>query len=262
MSQSDAESIESLVSEDEREAKLDTIRLKSSGPKNEEPEVALNKFGKPKRVMTEHHKEQLAKARVKARAVRTQLKDIRNKEKEMKKEDLLLRKLELEAKIVSHNNKKKDLMVRAGYLTREEAGEKKERKKYEKKEDREERDDLKIEEEEEDKLKKLEEELAQLKLKKKSVKEEVEEPEPKEHKKKSKKPKVVEPESDSDADTEPEPEPIKVKVVRHKIMKPVMEVAPKREMNVEPIKRNINTGEDITPEMRRQLQMLFPNGNF
>jgi hypothetical protein len=70
----------------------------------------LNKYGKPKRVLTEKQKESLAAARLKGMAKRKELAVMKKKEKEMKDEQFLIQKLELQKRIKDHERKKKELI--------------------------------------------------------------------------------------------------------------------------------------------------------
>lgn len=71
----------------------------------------LNKYGKPKRKMTEKQLATLAAARIKGAAKRKELAAIKAKEKELKSEEFIIQKLELQKKIKAHEKKKKALMA-------------------------------------------------------------------------------------------------------------------------------------------------------
>lgn len=70
----------------------------------------LNKYGKPKKELTERQKEALAAARIKAAAKRKELAAIKRKEQELKTEQFLIQKLELQKKIKDHERKKMELL--------------------------------------------------------------------------------------------------------------------------------------------------------
>jgi hypothetical protein len=131
--------------------------------KVETVETISAKTGKPKRVMSEKQKKILAEARVLARARRAEIKEMHMKEKEMKKEQFLIRKLELEKKVKEHENKIRKLAYEAGHVTEEQyenATGKKVRKKSVKKDP--------LEDDEEDlrqrkKIEELEEKLNEMK---------------------------------------------------------------------------------------------------
>ena len=113
---------------------------------------------KPKRIMSEKQAENLKKARELAYAKRRELAEISKKEKELKKEQHLIRKLELEKKITNHENYKRQLLIDSGLAP-------KPVRSYKKKEEVIEEED----QEEQDEIIKLEEKLAKLKSKKKKV---------------------------------------------------------------------------------------------
>ena len=262
----DTESIASLESESEDETKIEPIRLKSkqtpiSKYKQEEikplQEVEISKkTGKPKRIMSEAQKKVLASARVKARAVRKELKEVRDAEKNIKKESLLMRKLQVEAKVLEHNENKKKLFVQAGYIESEalDAEIKKKKKAPAGEKDR-------LENEiEEDKIRQLEEQLANLRSSKK-------EPAlkttlflkgrtPKTNKNRGRGDTTpVESPEESEDEPEPEPEP---KIKRKEVLKPKMEINPKRLENQNPMSR-VQARPDMSKEMREAMMSLFPN---
>jgi hypothetical protein len=70
----------------------------------------LNKYGKPKRVLTEKHREALAAARLKGIAKRKEIAAMKKKEKEIKSEQYLIQKLELQKRIKDHERRKKALI--------------------------------------------------------------------------------------------------------------------------------------------------------
>ena len=70
--------------------------------------------------MSQKQKENLAKARVAARLKRKELSDLRKQEKDIKKDSLLVRKLEVEAKVREHKAKLQQLAIKAGYEPTEE----------------------------------------------------------------------------------------------------------------------------------------------
>jgi hypothetical protein len=240
----DLESIASLETESEGEYEPKPVKLnkaKKTIETKDEPEVQYTKTGRIKKPMSEAQKENLSKARIKARAVRKELKELRDAEKNIKKDDRLIRKLEVEAKILNHNEKKKELFKKAGYVNDE--VETKPKKKQSK---------VNEEETEEQQIKALEEKLSL--LKKKEVKEVVEKP---------KKKKVATPIS-SPEESEEENEVIHEtpKVVRRKgIQTPVMDLKPKRAENQNPMARQAKK-EVTDPAIRAQLLSLFPNYQF
>lgn len=106
--ESDSDSIVSLESEIDHKREIKEKTSKPKGTKGE-PEI------KKKRVMTEKQKENLAKARVLARKKRSELKSLKDREKALKKDDLLIKTLELEKKVKEHQNRIKNLAIDAGY---------------------------------------------------------------------------------------------------------------------------------------------------
>jgi hypothetical protein len=127
----------------------------------------LNKTNsKPKRIMSEKQKETLAKARELAYQKRREMADMSKKEKELKREQHLIKKLELQKKINQHEEYKKKLLIDSGLAP-------KPVRSYKKKEEVIEEED----QEEQDEIKQLEEKLAKLKTKKKVIKEPESEPE-------------------------------------------------------------------------------------
>lgn len=223
---SDVESIASFE-DDEPEVK----------PKIEKA-IQLTKGGKPKRPQTEAQKLNLAKARAKGREVRREKKALNDAEKSIKKESNLIRKLEVEAKLLEHEEKKKALFIKAGYVSGKIP---KERAKYGSK---------KVDEDalEEDEITALEAKLASLRSKKipiKTVK--------------------VQEESDVESESEEEeafikPQPKKkaqVVIERSKQKKPEMEeLNQKHKAPPDPMMR---TKQTVDPAMLKQLQSLFPN---
>jgi hypothetical protein len=86
----------------------------SDNEQNEKPvikekPIELNKYGKPKRVMSDKQKATLAAARLKGAAKRKELAEIKRKEQELKVENHLIKKLELQKRIKQHERRKKRL---------------------------------------------------------------------------------------------------------------------------------------------------------
>jgi hypothetical protein len=236
----DTESIASLLSESEDETEIQPVKLKKKIKKQEvlvEPEIQYTKTGRIKKPMTEAHKENLARARVRARAVRKELSELRKSEKAIKQDDRLMRKLAVEAKILEHNERKKELFVKAGYINEKDANlKKKPRAQIGAK------DNL-IEENEEETIKKLEDQLAHLKTKPKSLK----------------KPKEPEPEIESESEFEIEQEIIEPPKLKRTVQKkPEMNLKPKREEQSNPMARQQPIKSAMNPEMILQMQSLFP----
>ena len=249
----DNESITSLLSESEDETEIKPVKLKSKqiptnkskenlAPPIEEREIS-KKTGKPKRIQSEAQKQNLVKARVKARAVRKEMSELRKAEKDLKKDALMMRRLEVEAKILSHEEQKKKLFVSAGYIDEKDANLKKEKKK---KAPAGTKDLLEIEAEE-NQVKELEEKLTLLKTKKT-------------------KKKVITPDISSAEASEEENEIISPptpppKIKRSSIQKPIMETKPKRVEASNPMARQVKKPQ-VDDAMRAQLLSLFPNYQF
>jgi len=122
MRSQDTEDIESIASftdgESEVETKPKPIKKKVRQATPEENlKAGLTKTGRVKREMSEAQKKVLAAARVKAREKRSELKAIRDKEKSLKKDDVLIRRLMVEKKVLEHKNMLKNLAVDAGYAS-------------------------------------------------------------------------------------------------------------------------------------------------
>lgn len=238
----DLESIASLESESENEIEIKPVKLKKSKKVLEttnEPEVQYTKTGRIKKPMSEAQKENLTRARIKARAVRKEMKELRDAEKSIKKDDRLIRKLEVEAKILNHNEKKKSLFKKAGYVNDDVEETEKPIKKQNK---------INEEINEEDRIKELEEQLAQLKIKSNN--------------KKQPKKKIETPlESENESEEENEIIVEKPKLVKRKELQvPKMDLKPRRAENQNPMARQQK--EIIDPAMRAQLLSLFPNHKF
>jgi hypothetical protein len=135
-----------------------------------EPEPPTNislKTGKPKRVMSEAQKQNLVKARAAARIKKDELKGMRLQEKKLKKEEHLVKKLDLEARIKAHEDNLRLLAYKAGRVSKDEyeaTTEKKIRKKSVKKDHL---ADDEVDNEENKEISALEEKLEKLKFKSK-----------------------------------------------------------------------------------------------
>lgn len=184
---------------------------------------------KPKRKMTEKQKENLAKARVKAREVLKAKKEMSDKRKELKKEDLLMKKLELQKTIHQHEERKKRLLIEGGLIEPK-------RKTRVKKEVVEE-----SEPEEDPEIKELEEKLAKMKASENKIVE----------RRKVKKPV---PDSSSELDEPVEPV-VRTKPKRPEInkVKDVIDDTERMKVN----KTNYSYGKDT--EIQKSIQSLFPN---
>lgn len=110
------EDLDSVKSLEDSETSDIEVETKSKRPsKKQEPEVRISKrTGKPVRELSEKQKQNIVKARKKAREVRERLKQMTLKEKEIKKDSLLLRELELAKKIKEHKDRLKNLACDAG----------------------------------------------------------------------------------------------------------------------------------------------------
>jgi hypothetical protein len=106
----------------------ETLEPKEKSKKTLKDEGILVPPPKKKRVLSEKHKEALAKARVKAREVLKAKSDINRRRKEMKAEHMLIKKLEFERDLQQHENYKKKLILEGGFREPEAIGVK-ERKK-------------------------------------------------------------------------------------------------------------------------------------
>lgn len=245
MAESDNESIVSLLSESDDEYEPKPVKLKSNHkPTNKskenkelpvEKEIKYTKTGRVKKEATEAQKKAMAKARVRAREVRKQMSELKKAEKDIKKDALVMRKLEVEAKILEHNEKKKKLFVRAGYINEKEA-DIKEKKPRAPKGTKERLED----EEEENKVRELEEQLALLKNKKNI--------------------KKVEPEPESEPEEENEIIVEKPKVIkRSSIQTPKMELKLKRAEHSNPMARQGPAKTTMDPALMASMKSLFPN---
>jgi len=178
---------------------------------------------KKKRVMTKEHLEKLAQARIKAREVLKSKTSISKARKEMKKEHILLKQLELERDLEAHNQYKKKLLVEGG-LVKETAEIKKPKVK---KAHIKQKEDYVSEDEDDLKIKELEKQLNSLKVKKKPAK------------------KVVE---ESESESESEVEEVIVKKKKKKvIIDPII-----------PIYKD-NVRESKEQAVKDQIRLLFPD---
>lgn len=243
----DLESITSLESESEQELEPAPIKLKKNVKKTietkGEPEVQYTKTGRIKKPMSEAQKENLTKARIKARIVRKELKELRDAEKSIKKDDRLIRKLEVEAKILNHNEKKKLLFKNAGYVNEETEKPKKKETK------------INDEETEEQQIKALEEKLNNLRKGKEDAFK----------KSKAKEKRIIKEEVEiSSAESEIEEEEViieKPKLKRREIHAPKMNINPPRAEQANPMARQAKK-PPVDDTMRAQLLSLFPNYQF
>lgn len=203
-------------------------------------EPKLSKGGKIKKPQTEAQKQNLVKARAKGMAKRKEMKELRDKEKRIKEEDILLRRLDVEAKVLEHETKKKAMFKRAGYVNEskevKEPKVKKERAKYGSK-------CVPDTTDEEEEIRMLEEKLSKLKTKNTLLE-------------KGHAPKDY----DSDSDTSPPESEDEIapppKIERKALKKPEMKEDKKREDIKNPMSR---TKENIDPALLAQLRSLFPN---
>lgn len=251
---SDTESIASLETESEEEIET-KIKPKSRKVKedvkaeiDENPKQLFSKTGRPKRTMSEAQKANLAKARIKAREKRKELKEIRDQEKGLKKDDMLIKKLEVEAKVLEHKRRLQKLAVNAGYAKEEDIDPpvRKERKPKAPHNHLKDDDHDKYQA---DAILKLEAQLEELRSKSS----------------KTKKTKIIEPESESEeSEVELEIRPVvkkekKVKVEAiEKLKTPAKNFKEDNKMK-DPANpgKNIMTKADL--EMEAKLNSLFPN---
>jgi hypothetical protein len=239
----------------------------------QEPPIKENinpRTGKPRRKMSEAQMGNLVKARAAARIKKEELKGMRLQEKKLKKEEFLVKKLDLEARIKAHEDNLRLLAYKAGRVSKDEyeaTTEKKIRKKSVKK-DHLADDDIDIEEKNE--ITALEERIEKLKFKSKI---------------KGKKVPVIEEESSEEEEPEPESRrgretnrgtPAKRQVSRNSSvesncsrtstrikMQPVEDVPneSKRMKNKNPVEREqpVSGEQD---KLRNVMASLFPTGNF
>lgn len=237
--------------------------------------ITIEPKPKKKRVMTEAQKDALAIARGKAMIALKAKKAMTDQRKALKKEDVLLRKLELERDVVKHNEYKRKLLIESGVIpdtpkeevknqesipteeTKEEAIEKKVKKtKTKEKESKNEEiieapfqkgeaktdrgyGDTSPDENSDDEMEKLQQKLNEMKLKK-QAKQPI----------KKKKKKVITPPESEESESEEEPEPVKVKKLKKK-QEPTSYPPPiaKEEITLKPIVDN---------EMLKNISLLFP----
>lgn len=232
-------SLEDSESEEETKPKAKVKKTKES--KGENDVLVSKKTGKPKRVMSEAQKENLAKARVLGRARRKELKDLRDQEKAIKKDNFLIRKLEVEKQVLEHKKKMRALAEGAGYLEKEPKirGKYKERSTELKDDDNDKFQQTEIE--------KLEAQLATLRSSKTRPS-------------KNRAP-VSESESETEPEPEPEPEPVKVKKSKEKRNEPPEVKIPsnhKPQIVPSPMD-NLKQKETVDPQLQAMLRSLFPN---
>jgi hypothetical protein len=178
--------------------------------------------------MSEKQKQNLAKARVAARAKRAELKALRDKEKALKKDDLLIKKLMVEKKVLEHKKMIKNLAVDAGYYSESERPKPK-RKPYTHK-------NIKEDDDEEDKYKKSE--IEELKEQLKALK---------------KKHKIITPDN-SEAESETESE-VEHEVIKKSHSKPIIKpkrVIEEKEKRLKPKKPIIEKDPDLPPVSSRK----------
>ncbi len=236
--ESEISEIESSDEEVETEVIEKPKKVKAVAKEVEKP--LLSKTGRPKKVMSEQQKLNLAKARVKGREKRKELKGIRDQERQIKKDDLLIKKLEMEAKVLEHKRRLQKLAVNAGYANDEDVDKpiKKERKP---KAAHDHLKDDNLDVQQKSQIEKLEEELAALRVKVAPKKKKVVAP-------------VVEQDLVSESEAESDEEvvvPIKTKRVKPPVVN--VETDKARKVHKNPIKQAID------PEMQARLQSLFPN---
>jgi hypothetical protein len=234
-SDSDSESIVSLEDENsevETEVKPKSIKKKEKIPEGYVPVEISKKTGKPKRIMSQKQKDALAAARSKGRIVRHEMMLLKKKQKELKKDKLLMTKLEVEAEVLEHKKKLQQMAIRAGYEPTEE--QKKNiigRKPYKK------RDHL--EDDDYDKSKK--DEIAELQKQLKEL---------------QKKHKLI-PQSESESESEEE----EVKTPIKPTIKPKKVIEPEKEERYKPKKPTIKPVEKV-PDIKERRKPQNPMMNY
>jgi hypothetical protein len=229
-------------SEVESEAEPIPVKKSKKPIKNEEIDLVPEK---KKRVLTEKQKAGLAIARKKAREVLKEKSDLTRRRKDMKKEKMLLKKLELERDLAKHENYKKQLITEAGLVPTETT-------KVRKKRTTKDSDDETEFDNEKNEILELEERLSKLKTSTKKLKKKIKEPEP-----------------ESEPESEPEPEPeIKTKkplfLERSKPKTPIIKKNDSVIKDSDRFKPNNATAPNKTndTEINRQIQSLFPMYQF
>jgi hypothetical protein len=238
-----------------------------------EPPIKENinpRTGKPRRKMSEAQMGNLVKARAAARIKKEELKGMRLQEKKLKKEEFLVKKLDLEARIKAHEDNLRLLAYKAGRVSKDEyeaTTEKKIRKKSVKK-DHLADDDIDIEEKNE--ITALEEKIEKLKFKSKI---------------KGKKVPVIEEESSEEEEPEPEPRrtrehrgtPAKKSISRSSSVESTNSRAGNPKIKMQPVedvpdpasrmkvKRPMEREEEVSGDQKKLLDTmrhLFPTGSF
>lgn len=241
----------SISSESEYESEAESVVVDSKA----KPKTNLRKDGRPKRIMTPLQLEKLALAREKAKIVIQRNKKMKLTEKELKKEKLALKQLELDKELKLSKQYKLKLMEEAGIP---EPKKKSVAKVKEEKEDKE--DTIKMNE--------LNEQLDVIKKERPTKKEQLKEhslekDEPQIVKKKKKKKKVVVEVSDSESESESESEDevVVVKKKKKAVKKQVEKVGeiPVKEPINEVVKPAVVVPDPVEEEKKRQIRLLFPD---
>lgn len=258
MRSKESEETESIASFTDSENEVETKvkpKSKMTRPKTPAENLALGltKTGRVKREMSEAQKKVLAAARVKAREKRKELKEIRDKEKSLKNDDLLIRRLTVEKKVLEHKNMLKNLAIDAG-MADESLRPKPKRKPYTHKEKDEDDDYQKSKRNE---IAKLQKQLEELQIKHKVV---------------SKKEESSDSESESEEEeivVERKKKPVKVirKVEENKeeripVKKPVFKPDPplppeSSRKKIENPMKHVSKGNTEDPRLRLALNSLF-----